>query len=516
MATQPYKFIDRRGANSGWSHFASRVIGFADAAKVSVQREQFLRADKDSIALVASEDRKQLMTVGRYLYERDMTVKPVLNQMAGLASSIVTPQYDGDDLEWGTAAESWLYENDRWIDVRGWPYTMSDQDFLILLHIIRDGDVGELLTEDEFGNPKTQLIPAHRIGTRTDLGARGQKVQGGQFDGATIIDGVIVGDSMQAIGYRVLGDTLDQDRDFSTNDMRLHFKPYWSDQVRGRSWIGASAIGIQDVHESRRLELIAQKKLAGTDIIEHNETGGPSMMDAVILTPGTESTSTADATAPVYSRAIEGGETRYFRAGSNSKLEVLTGDRPTVNQREFSADIVRNAIHAIGWSVDYSLDPTKAGGAQMRIVIENCNRTLDMLRGITTKRRKWVDAWRIAKAVKNGWLPENRDWWKWEYQFAARLTADKKYDSEVDINEMTSGVGTQQDACARRGSWWQDINKQKEREVRDKMTRAKSIADDFGITIQEAMVHLGMLHPMELISSMNKPQGGQAAEEKPE
>ena len=118
--------------------------------------------------------------------------------------------------------------------------------------------------------------------------------------------------------------------------------------------------------------------------------------------------------------------------------------------------------------------------------------------------------------MKNGWLPENRDWWKWEYQFAARLTADKKYDSEVDINEMTSGVGTQQDACARRGSWWQDINKQKEREVRDKMTRAKSIADDFGITIQEAMVHLGMLHPMELISSMNKPQGGQAAEEKPE
>ena len=35
MATQPYKFIDRRGANSGWSHFASRVIGFADAAKVA-------------------------------------------------------------------------------------------------------------------------------------------------------------------------------------------------------------------------------------------------------------------------------------------------------------------------------------------------------------------------------------------------------------------------------------------------------------------------------------------------
>ena len=131
-------------------------------------------------------------------------------------------------------------------------------------------------------------------------------------------------------------------------------------------------------------------------------------------------------------------------------------------------------------------------------MVENCNRTLDILRGILTKRRKWVDAWRIAKAIKNGRIPQNAEWWKWEYQYAARLTADKKYDSQTDINEMTSGVGTQADACARKGLWWQDVNKQKERELRDKLTRAKAIASEYGMTIQEVMPHLGLLHPNAL------------------
>ena len=73
----------------------------------------------------------------------------------------------------------------------------------------------------------------------------------GQFKGRRIIDGVIVGDSMQTLGYRVLGESAEQDADYSVNDMRLHFHPKYSDQVRGFSWLGASAIGIQDTHESR-------------------------------------------------------------------------------------------------------------------------------------------------------------------------------------------------------------------------------------------------------------------------
>ena len=50
------------------------------------------------------------------------------------------------------------------------------------------------------------------------------------------------------------------------------------------------------------------------------------------------------------------------------------------------------------------------------------------------------------------------------------------------------------------------MNRQKERELRDKLTRAKDVAADFGITMQEAMVHLGLLHPMELFTLTQKNQ----------
>ena len=515
MATKPYKIVDRRGANTGPNYFGSTLPGFADAAKISVQREQFQNANRDAHSLVGSEDRRRLLTVGRHLYQRDEVVMGVLDQMASLATKIVTPQFDGEDTEWGATAESWLYENDKWIDVRGWPFCMSDQDRLISLQVIRDGDVAEIITEDENGDPKTQLIPAHRIGTRA-YSYSDELVKTGQFAGRRIIDGVIVGDSLETLGYRVLGSTQAEDADYSVNDMRLHFHPKYSDQVRGFSWLGASAIGIQDTHESRRLELIAQKNFASTTVLEHNETGMADPGISNIITPGTEATTTEAATAPIFGQSIEGGTTRYFRAGSNSKWEIPVGDRPTMNQREFSADVIRKAIHAMGWSVDFFLDATRIGGASMRVVVDNINSTLDTLRSITVRRRKWIDAWRIAKAIKNGRIPFNQDWWKWEYQFARRITADRKYDSETNINETTAGFGTQADACAASGLWWQDVNKQKARELRDKLTRAKEIAAEFDITMQEAMVHLGLLHPMQLFTlTQNNQSQADPAQDQP-
>ena len=186
-----------------------------------------------------------------------------------------------------------------------------------------------------------------------------------------------------------------------------------------------------------------------------------------------------------------------------------------MNQREFSADVIRKAIHAMGWSVDFFLDATRIGGASMRVVVDNINATLDTLRSITVRRRKWIDAWRIAKAIKNGRIPHNDEWWKWEYQFASRITADRKYDSQTTINEMVSGVGTQADACASKGLWWQDVNKQKERELEDKLTRAQAIADKFKITIQEVMPHLGLIHPNALSALANQAQNGDETQDPP-
>ena len=232
-----------------------------------------------------------------------------------------------------------------------------------------------------------------------------------------------------------LGDFAEDDLDFSSNDLFPAFDPDYVDQLRGFSALGASVIDWQDIHESRRFALLAQKKFSATAILESNETGempiGNSVGDGTTLGVIVEGSETAVA---VYGEEMLGGETRYFRAGSGSKWEIPTADRPTANQQAFSADIVRQAIHGIGWSSDFSLDPTKAGGASMRIVIDKCNRQLDHIRSdILAPVRRRIDAWRIAKAIKAGRLPANVDWWRWAYQFPARLSADEKYSSDVDL-----------------------------------------------------------------------------------
>lgn len=498
MAEKAYKFTDRKGVNSGFSYFQGSTRGFNTAALQSVQREQFVNFDRDTKSLIPSWDRRQLMTVGRALYQRSPIIQGSLNQIARLATQIVTPQFDGADFEWGSKAEAWLYENDKWVDVRGWPFDMRSIDFLIPLHVMRDGDIGILLTEDENGFGQLQLIPAHRIGTRVLGSGTMDKVKTGPFAGRTIIDGVIMGEYMNAIGYNVLGETEDGDRQFSVNDMRLVFNPLFSDQVRGFSQLACAVENLQDVHESHKLELIAQKVFSSRAVVEHNETGMADPGIAAIISPGSEADSTTGTSAapPIYGEAINGGTTTYYRAGSNSKLEFPSSERPSQNQQEFSATTIRQALFGIGWPVDFSLDPTKAGGASMRIVVAAANAKLDSVRSsITSKVRKWIDPWRLSKAYKNGFISNSDEFWKWEYQFAARLTADQKYDSDVDLQELRAGVATQRDVCAKRGEWWEDVNNQKEREARDRLTKAAQLAKDFGIPMAEALNQMALLTP---------------------
>lgn len=488
MAEKPYRFVERRRIFGGVQSY-----GFTTAAVPSEARKQQPPFDKDAPALLTSLDRTRVLTIGRWLFQNCSPVRGALNEIASLATSTVIPQFDGSDKAWGEAAESYLYESGRFLDVRGWPFDTDTFNRLLVLAVRRDGDQYVLLTEDESGEPKVQVIPAHRIGSRGL-----QEVASGPFKGRAIRDGVILDDYGRAIGYRVLGETAEDDRDFSSNDLFPAFDPDFADQVRGFSALGASVIDWQDLSDTRRFELWAQKKFASTAILETNEAGAPDMGEATIITEGTEAADTTDGISvkPVYGEEMRGGETRYFRSGTGSKWDIPVADRPSANQQAFAADTVRQALHGIGWSYDFSLDPTKAGGAQMRIVIDKANRQLAYIRErILAPVRRRIDGWRIAKAIKNGRLAPNAEWWKWEYQFAAELTADAKYASDVDLQEMRAGITTQAAIAAKRGRWWQDDNDQKEREADDRLARAGRLAAKHNIPFAMALDQLAILTP---------------------
>jgi len=444
MATAPVRFFDAFGRL-----MPTRI---SQAAIGSQQRRARTGFDRDSANLYSGTDRLLLMSMGRWLYANNSLVAGSVDDQAAIVSGELTPQFAGEDAAWGALAEQWLEDHDRLCDVRGDHYPMQTLQRLWMLHIIRDGDVGVIFTEGAGGYPLLQTIPSHRIKGDGKAGPESP------WNGYRLVDGVIVNDVGRPLAYRVHDDARASFQDISAVDMRLRFLPRYADQVRGFSALGCAMVDFQDIDEVRRFELVAQKLAASIVLAETNETGLPP--DSAESMLGEDTTET-NPDANIAMHTMQGGEIRYFRSGTGGKLEALMADRPTPAQQSFADSIIRQAMAGMGWSIDYFLDPSKVGGASMRVVVERINRHVGMMRTqCLFPLARSVDAWRIAKAMKEQMLPWSDDWHRWRYQGAANITADAKYSADVSAMRVELGLSSPQDESASIGKDWEQVQDQ--------------------------------------------------------
>lgn len=443
MASQPVRLFDQFGRL-----MPTRI---SQAAIGSQQRRARTGFDRDSTNLYSGTDRLLLMSMGRWLYANNSLVAGSVDDQAAIVSGELTPQFAGADSEWGALAEQWLEDHDRLCDVRGDLYPMQTLQRLWMLHIIRDGDVGVIFTEGAGGYPLLQTIPAHRI-RDNGVGTAGSD---SPWNGYRIVDGVIVNDVGRPLAYRVYDDARTTYQDISAVDMKVRFLPRYADQVRGFSALGCAMVDFQDIDEVRRFELVAQKVAASIVLAETNETGlPPATAESMLGEDSTESNPDAN----IAMHTMRGGEIQYFRSGTGGKLEALKADRPTPAQQQFADSIIRQAMAGMGWSIDYFLDPSKVGGAAMRVVVERINRHVGMMRSqCLFPLARSVDAWRIAKAIKEGMLPPSNDWYRWRYQGAANITADAKYAAQVSEIRMERGLSSPQIEAAQIGNDWEHV-----------------------------------------------------------
>lgn len=465
---KPYRFTDRRR----WAPGAAQVV---ESARPHPQRKFHAGFDRDASRIIQGTDRRALMSIGRWLYWNDPIVRGCINDIANISSGSLSVQFNGVNQAWGETAEDWLGDHDRMCCIRGYPYTMQVLSRLAVIHRLIDGDCFFLLTEGESGWPLLQFIPAHRVRgdfAKANVTNVNGEIQDSPWADYPVRDGVIMDDYGRPLAYRVWDDMTFDFRDVDAANMVHVYDAEAGDQIRGISCLAASIGDFSDLGETRRFELIAQKLGASIALTETNETGTPPDDASQII--GADSSMTTDDKPPVYGTEMHGGEVRYFRAGSGSKLEALNYDRPSNNQREFAREIARNALHGLGWSIDYSLDPTRIGGAPARIVVEKINRTLSNIREHTLfPFRRRVDGWRIAKAEKAGFLPPStgNDWRAWSYKGASDLTADAMYSAQVTELELSKGLTSLRVECAKRGHDWQQV-------VRDKVQEAVFIRDE--------------------------------------
>jgi hypothetical protein len=462
--------------------------------------------DRDFHRNISAYGRRTLLSLGRWMFWNIPEVQGQLLEQSNLAVSTFIPQYYGANKDWGNAGESWLTEWHKIFDIAGPPFDYEAYVQTQVLSPLIDGDVGTLLTETPDGYPMIQVIPAHRIYSNDDF------VEGGEFDGALLIDGCIVNEYGRVLGYRVYDDNLEAAnyRDISTRDMFLSFYPLFPGQLRGVSALASSAFHHQDKAEYDRFEFLAQKACASTALIETNETGDIDSSKQIMRDVPTWNSDNTLATPAT--QLLDGGTYRYFKANTNSKLEAFHYDRPGANATAFQDRKTREAFRGTEWDSFFSLNPGSVGGAPMRIIVEKINRVLEKRRRLVGKACVRVDGYGVAKAIKIGDLPEDVDWWKWEHQGPGDVTADRKYDSDVDLQEVAQGFSTRKIAAGKRGNYWEELDAQREAEADSDLERAGRLAKKHGITIQEALV---VLRPPTPNQQLPPPQPETPAAETP-
>jgi capsid protein len=392
----------------------------------------------------------QLLSDSRKLY---CNLGPVTGAIDDKATYAVgrawNAKFTGTDTEWGKKAEQWV--NEEWYpmaDARGPMFDFKTDLFLQSVSIDRDGEIYIYLTASPDGWPQIQLLPAHMIGDRNNVDG---VIKDGPYAGLRCSQGIVTNDVGQAVAYHVLGATPNSDKYISAQDLIQVFDPRWADQVRGFPVFMHALMDLKDLRQIQGYEKIAAELMSSIGLIEWNETGAPDMSPEAILRGGTQYIGANPMPAVTIEQIPGGGNIKYMRGNSGSKIEQLKNDRPSVQLDAFMDRLIRNACVGAGWPFELTWDASKLGGANVRLLIAKAMRAVEDRQDLLRPVAKRCVGYAVAKAIKEGLLEPNAEWYKWRFTMPARMTADYGRESKADLEDYLNGIKTLSDIKGEEG-----------------------------------------------------------------
>lgn len=377
-------------------------------------------------------DWRGLLSDSRKIYANVGAARAAVNDKAVYSVGRAwMPVFEGENKEWGKRARDWLIE--QWYpiaDVRGDGFDFTTDLFLSSISVDRDGDCGIALAEED-GFPKIQIIPAHLIGER---GGNGE-VESGPYRGLRSIKGVILNAYGRAVAYRILGDSEEHDTYISARDMTLLFDPEYADQVRGIPGFAHAILDLKDLRTIQGYEKAAAALCSAIGLVETNETGGPDLNDPA----NRFGKKAAKAGGPV-EQTFMAGLIKYFRAGTNGKLETLKTDRPGEGWERLMDRLIRNAYTGIGWPYELSWNSKELNAGAIRLIVARAMRAVQDRQDLLRLPAKRCVGYAIAKAITRGILPPCDEWFKWGFTMPPRMSVDAGRDANAIRENYKCGV----------------------------------------------------------------------------
>lgn len=447
---------------------------------------------KDISDLVPATDRNTLQSHARRIYLNFGPIKNAINQRSMYAvGRAFLPIFRGKNKDWGRTATQWLSEIFYAIgDTRGGMHDFRTNMFTWSSSIDVDGEIFILLTETENGFPRYQGIPSHRIATPQGV-SEGQRIRGG-----TITDGIVY----YATGAPKEYAFVDKDGKLSewilAENMIHLFDPEWQYQGRGLTALTHCINDCRDMIQSTDWERLAMLQMSSISLIEYNENGGPDMDD-----PFTTLSQVGTNGKSLTVESMDGGTVRYFKSNSGGKIETLVNNRPGNPFLDFHDRLLKSAFAGLHWPYAFYNGHGVGGGTAQRTEIAMAQRSIEDRQDLLFYAAKRIVGYAVAKAMKRGDLPQDSEWYRWEFSTPPKLTIDDGRVTKELETMWKIGAANMRDIVAMRGKTLESHLEERATEIALRKLAALEAERLYGVTIDDR--EMSLITPNEQPSPVN-------------
>ncbi len=391
----------------------------------------------------------------------------------------IWPQSDSGNTEWDKRSDEQFLSDVEDCDVRGgvsWG-TLQQQAYRTE---IKQGDSGEILTNDDAGNPKVLAVEGRDIGDRWGLATS-----------KDLFDGVRIGSRCERLGYVLTSEDPLGTRTtipVSSEWFVHHFNPLRPGQLRGIPLLAAALNTGRDVHDILNLEKLAVKDASSkTDIIK-TESGEFDPAEAYNAGGDTLDGSDDEDRANYY-RKVFGPEARYIKR--EDSWEAYKSDRPGPAWQGFM-DFLSQTICLAARIPPSVLLQIKVGGADTRRDLAAAARVFEVEQLRLSGQWARVRNFFIQRRIEDGTLKNPpATWRKIAWQFPKAITVDAGREAQQDREDVRGAFMSEQEYQGRWGANWRKHRDQVELETRDKIQRAKKVAQEEDVPFDVALRMLG-------------------------
>jgi len=408
-------------------------MGAWESARQSVHRTRVdAPAPTDFRLELTDSVRREMVRLSRWLEKNNGLFRQIISDTAiyTIGDGIMM-QANGGDFDWQSLVEAEWDQESESPEVTG-RFSLLESLYIICEALDRDGEIF-IIKAKRNGIPKFQLVETHRVETPFDM-----------TSDPSINDGI----KYNKFGVPTVYYVKQSDGNFTpvpASAMMHVYNPTHASASRAYPPHQHAITNLRDEMDLLSMEKVAAKDNARISRILKTNDLGPDNGDIGLGVPNTSGTPTNTTEM----NRILGGVTAVLQP--NEELISHQSARPTTAFTGFIEHLRRDSCLG-SLPFEFLADPTKAGGASVRLVVAKAGRYFSHRQNIIIKRflNPYFQYW-LGTKINRGDLPSARNWWKVEWMTPRSVTVDAGRDAVSDRADLEMGRTTIEDDFAARG-----------------------------------------------------------------